>query len=333
MIDRVFDVSFSLAVPLRPSFTRLVAVVLAAALVCGCDQLAVQSPDSPDNSGGATTNVSSRGSDDDIIRIGSFNIQVFGQAKLAQDDVMNAIAEIALRFDVLAIQEVRSINQDVLPQLVQRINAKDADYDFIIGPRQGRTSSKEQYAFVFNRERLAVDERFVYSVDDPDDLLHRPPLVARFQAVRPASSQAFTFSLINVHTDPDEADWEVDVLDDVIKAVRNDGSGEDDVILLGDLNADPENMGHLAQMPEWIWIVQNEPTNVARTAIYDNILFHRRHTAEFTGAGGVFNFAKAFDLTQDQAERISDHFPVWAEFSIYEGTAPALASERSRTRR
>lgn len=306
------------------------SLVLLLLLGTGCDIEELTGGVGRD--GGDTHDVSAS-ADDDIVRVGTFNIQVFGQSKINKPDVMDVIAEIALRFDVLAIQEIRSIDQDVMPRLVELINSKDADYDFIIGPRQGRSVSKEQYAFVFNRDRLVVDDRFVYSVDDPDDLLHRPPLVARFQAVRPSSSQAFTFTLINVHTDPDEADDEVDVLDDVINAVRNDGSGEDDVILLGDLNADARHLGHLAQMPEIMWIVDEEPTNVARTHGYDNILFHRRKTAEFTGAGGVFDFEKEFDLTRDQAKVISDHFPVWAEFSIYEGASPALASGNNRTQR
>jgi deoxyribonuclease-1-like protein len=308
------------------------AVAFATLLVCGCDLIENASKED-DHGPDKTMDVSTQFSEEDIVRIGTFNIQVFGQKKLTKPDVMDTIAEISLRFDVLAIQEIRSTNQDVLPRLIELINAKNAQYDFILGPRLGRTVSKEQYGYIYNTARVAVDDRFVYSVDDPDDLLHRPPLVARFQTVGPSPSQAFTFTLVNIHTDPDEADLEVDVLDDVVNAVRQDGSGEDDVILLGDLNADSEHLGHLALLPEIMWIVSGEPTNVARSASYDNILFHRRQTAEFTGAGGVFDFMTPFELSRSQAEQISDHFPVWAEFSIYEGPAAALASSRNRETR
>lgn len=309
-------------------------IVFTVVFTVGCEieDITGDVPSDRDNDGG-TTNVSTEHNEDEIVRIGTFNIQVFGQSKLEKPGVMDIIAEIASKFDVLAIQEIRSIDQNVMPRLVELVNAKGYDFDFIIGPRQGRTTSKEQYAFLYKRNRIAVDDRFVYSVDDPDDLLHRPPLVARFQAIGPSTSQAFTFTLINIHTDPDEVHDELNVLDDVISAVRNDGSGEDDVILLGDLNADPDHMGDLAGIPEIMWIVSNEPTNVAGTKIYDNILFHRRATAEFTGVGGVVNFVDAFKLTRAQAEVVSDHLPVMAEFSIYEGVSPALASGRNRTRR
>ena len=48
-------------------------------------------------------------------------------------------------------------------------------------------------------------------------------------------------------------------------------------------------------------------------------------TVEFTGRGGVFDFLRHYNLRIDDALNISDHLPVWAEFSIFEGaTAPAV---------
>jgi hypothetical protein len=29
-----------------------------------------------------------------------------------------------------------------------------------------------------------------------------------------------------------------------------------------------------------------------------------------------------YNLSLDQALQVSDHFPIWAEFSVYEGVAP-----------
>ena len=74
----------------------------------------------------------------ETIRVGSFNIQVFGESKLAKPHVMRRLADIARRFDILAIQEVRSINQDILPTFVEMINENGARYDYVIGPRIGR---------------------------------------------------------------------------------------------------------------------------------------------------------------------------------------------------
>ena len=45
-------------------------------------------------------------------------------------------------------------------------------------------------------------------------------------------------------------------------------------------------------------------------------------TAEFTGRWGVFDVGRMFNLSPDQVQQVSDHLPVWAEFSAYEAAAP-----------
>ena len=40
---------------------------------------------------------------------------------------------------------------------------------------------------------------------------------------------------------------------------------------------------------------------------------------------------REFNLTLDQAIEISDHFPIWAEFSIYEGGQPGHVAARPGT--
>lgn len=255
----------------------------------------------------------------DSIRVASFNIQVFGVSKARKTHVMEILARIVRQFDVVAVQEIRSKDQSLLPQFVDLVNATGRYYDYAIGPRLGRTSSKEQYAFIFDRASVEIDRHQLYTVEDPDDLLHREPYVGWFRVRGPPNDEAFTFTLVNIHTDPDETDTELDVLDDVLRKVRDDGRNEDDVIILGDLNVDDRHLGQLGQFPGITWTVSGTPTNTRGTAQYDNIVFHRRATTEFTGRSGVYDFLREFDLTIEQALEVSDHMPVWAEFSIYEG--------------
>ncbi|MEK6236356.1 MAG: endonuclease/exonuclease/phosphatase family protein, partial [Planctomycetales bacterium] len=181
----------------------------------------------------------------EVIRVASFNIQVFGQSKLKKPRAMAILAATARNFDLLAVQEIRSAKQDVLPRFVELINAEGAQYDYAISPRLGRTSSKEQYAFIYNTKTIALDRHGMYVVNDPDDLLHREPFVAGFRTLGVPENEAFTFTLINIHTDPDETDQELDALDDVFASVQR--NGEDDVILLGDLNVDEYHLGELGR--------------------------------------------------------------------------------------
>ena len=165
-------------------------------------------------------------------------------------------------------------------------------------------------------------------MNDPDDLLHREPLVAMFRVRGPPPQQAFTFVLVNIHTDPHEADTEVDSLAQVYQVVRRSSAGEDDIILLGDLNVDEKHLGQLGRIDGVRPVVRNMFTNTRQDATYDNFLLHQPSTAEFTGRWGVFNYQQLFKLTPDQALQVSDHLPIWAEFNAYESATPGRVATR-----
>jgi deoxyribonuclease-1-like protein len=257
------------------------------------------------------------------IKIASFNIQDFGQAKSQKSEVMLTLAYIVRQFDVVAIQEISSQDQQLIPQFVALINqpmrAGDPGrfYDFIIGPRVGNSVAKEQFAYLFDSKKIICDKTNAYTIGDPENLISREPHVARFATLAPPES-AFTFTLINVHTDPDIMRTELDALAEVYRVVRRAGVDEDDVIMLGDFNADDVNLGRLGQIPG-IWpLIRGVFTNTRQNKLYDNIIMHQPSTTEYAGKSGVFDVVRQFNMTTQQAEAVSDHFPVWAEFSVYE---------------
>lgn len=260
----------------------------------------------------------------DAISIASFNIQAFGETKLAKPRVMDVLSSVVRQFDIVAVQEVRAKHADVLPRFVALINQDGSQYDYVLGPRLGRTTSKEQYAFIYDTTRVQIDRSSVYTVDDPADRLHREPLVTRFSTRTGANP--FTFTLVDIHTDPDEVRSEVDALGDVFRAVQNDGSREDDVILLGDLNADEHHLGQLARLSHIACAIGGQTTNTRGTHAYDNLIFDRKATSEYTGRSGVFNIVRELGLSLEEALEVSDHFPVWAEFQMHESPIGPAAS-------
>ena len=61
--------------------------------------------------------------EEEILRIGAFNIQAFGPTKSSKSDVMDIIARIIRTYDVVAIQELRDKSQTALPALIDLVNA------------------------------------------------------------------------------------------------------------------------------------------------------------------------------------------------------------------
>lgn len=293
------------------------SAIVIVCLLAGCDAQGVATAENS-NSVPATTVSSVSYSADETVTIASFNIQVFGTSKLNKPQVMDVLAKVVRRFDVVAIQEVRAKDDQIVPRFVQLINAEGAAYDFVIGPRLGRTNSKEQYAIIYNTARIALTPGSVYTVADPADYFHREPLVANFRFKGLPVGQGFSFSLVDIHTDPDEAGRECDALADAFVGVQRNGSGEDDVIVLGDLNADEYHLGRLGQLPNIAHAITGQPTNTRGTHMYDNLVFDGLATSEYTGRAGVLNLIREYGLSMEQALEVSDHFPVWATFSAYE---------------
>lgn len=259
------------------------------------------------------------------IRLGTFNIQVFGKSKLAKPDVMGVLADVARQFDILAIQEIRTQDDGHLDDFLRMVNQTGRQYRGVVGDRIGRTTSTEQYAFVYDSDIIEVVEGSVYTIQDPHDRLHREPLIANFQVRGPASREPFGFRLINIHTDPDETKTELDALADVFAVVQQSAS-EDDTILLGDLNVDVNHFGRLAYLPGITPVVRSQNTNTRGTSQIDNIVFDRRYTVEMTGQSGVMDLMKMYGLSQEDALKVSDHLPVWADFSMFESQRGPVAS-------
>ena len=276
------------------------------------------------------------------IRLASFNIQMFGDKKSSTRmrdgvDVMATLAQIVSQFDLVAIQEVRGGNSVPVERLVQLINTSGARYTATVSPPIGRTSQTECYAFVWDETRVEMVRDSGYVVQDTADRMHREPMVASFRAlaVPRAGHDPFSFTLINAHTDPDEVTAmatsnEINVLDDVFVRVRQyeyDRLGEEDCILLGDLNVDADNLQELAMIPNVFSIAGNTPTNTRRTKTYDHILIDGQMTREYTGRFGVIDLQSDLGLSETQALLVSDHMPLWAEFSAYEiPQTPAVAA-------
>ena len=261
------------------------------------------------------------------IRVASFNVQSLGDEKAANFEVMAVLAKILRNFDVISIQELRANRPNVLPSLVDMVNGGKGKYDYHVEPQVGSRQHTEQCAFIFNRDRVLLDREAVYTVDDPDNIMECDPLVGWFRARGPNPKTAFTFSMVNVHVQPNRR-HELDVLDDVLYAIRRDGRNEDDVILAGDFGADRSKLGQLGDLPGLVTAIV-EPTNTRGTAQRDNIITQLPATEEFNNRSGVFDFMREYNLSLEQALQVSDHLPVWAEFSTYEGGQPGRSASAS----
>ena len=256
-----------------------------------------------------------------LIRVATFNLSSFDQRKLGNRVVSDALIKVIPQYDFIAIQDVRAGSQGVLRELVDLLEKSGRRYEFAVASNVELEEVQQYSAFLFNAETIEIDVSDgakAHLVEDPQDRFRHQPLVAYFRVRGPDQRETFTFQLVNVHIDPDRAMTEGDLLDDVYRAVRARRPAEDDVILLGDFGVAPDTKGW-QKTPKFVASVTGMPTSYLSSQPIDNILLDRRATCEFTGVSDVTDLIRDFELTAEEARDVSDHLPVWAEFSPYEG--------------
>ena len=258
------------------------------------------------------------------VRIASFSLEAFGESKIKKAAVVETIARMIRQFDVIALQHIQSKQQNIVPELLDRVNQSDRRYDYCIGPRVGSQPNQQQYAFLFDTDRIETDRQQLYTIDDPQALVEFDPLVGWFRCKAVSIDKAFTFSLVNLRLDPLASDRELRLLPDLIRSVRQDGRSEDDIILLGNFGFSDSEMSSLQNIGMQ-FAIEGIPTTVTGEAMLDNIVFPIRATDEFTGRTGVVDFLRQLNLSIDQAFQISTHMPVWAEFFAAEGGSPGYS--------
>jgi len=250
-------------------------------------------------------------SSSETIKIMSFNIQIFGASKMAKPEVVGILVDIVSRADIIAVQEVRSFSIDPVEQFMALL---PATYKYVIGPRQGRTGSKEQYWVIYNAAKITVLEE--KSWPDEDDIFERSPYAVYFK-----TNGAFDFILINNHIQPRAAEKEIRTLPLVV-TYYVDLWKDPDVLVVGDFNADGQYFDSsllAAIFPgiEYKIIFTDEDTTLAKSHnTYDRFIITNSAIEDFTGKFGVIRFDEVYNFSgyNFSPRKVSDHYPIWAEF-------------------
>lgn len=314
----------------------LLSVLLLTSLFAGC--IDGDMPDLNNSTGNTTENItppvenetnnttqtppSENVSEKDQISIAAFNIQIFGQSKAAKDDVMDVLVKTIRRYDVVGVQEIRDSSGTSLPKLVEMINngtdenGKPYNYDYVVSDRLGRSSSKEQYAYIYDANSVFVaSEPLVYPEPDGTDPFEREPYMVTFRA----NNGDFDALFVLIHTKPDDAKNEIDELDSVVQYARTIYKDQENYVIMGDFNADGsyfnEKGDSALKSDEYVWIIGNDEVTTTKTKnTYDRIVITKSLEKYFTNTSGVFNYSAEYNLTPEETYAVSDHYPIYADF-------------------
>ncbi|XP_006862141.1 PREDICTED: deoxyribonuclease gamma [Chrysochloris asiatica] len=266
------------------------------------------------------------------LRICSFNVRSFGEAKKENQNTMDVIVKVIQRCDIILLMEIKDSNNMICPMLMEKLNGnsrRGTTYNYVISSRLGRNTYKEQYAFLYKEKLVSIKKSYHYD-DDQDgdeDVFSREPFVIWFQSPHTAVKD---FVIVPLHTTPETSVKEIDELVDVYMEVKKRWKAEN-FIFMGDFNAGCNYVRkkawkdiRLRTDPRFVWLIgDQEDTTVKKSTncAYDRIVLRGQEIVNSVvpKSNGVFNFQKAYKLTEEEALDVSDHFPV--EFKLQSSRA------------
>lgn len=277
---------------------------------------------------------------DQNLLLATFNIREFG-ARRRQGFAINALAEMCNRFDIIALQELRSQLGD-LKRLLKVLGPywKVLFNDPAGEPR--RPGNDERFAYLYDSRivrftgmaaELLISDDFLAAKGLPKGDMSVPwrtPYMASFRA------GTFDFVLLTVHIQWNSGGGikarakEIGMITRWIGKRQQDAKLYDpDIFVLGDFNIPGLGSAtfralrkHGLTVPPKLRTIK---TNLGKSKHYDQIAYYKENTDCTIGKVGVIDFYSAFfrkNMKKRQRERmtyeISDHLPLWMELRIKE---------------
>ena len=250
------------------------------------------------------------------LKLAAWNIRIMSDNSRT-DAELEAIARTLVDYDFIAIVELR--DEVVLKRTQEILLQMGKAYQYQLSPAVGR-GVKERYAFLYREDLVDVVEQGELYPDAADgiDNFSRDPYWATFRAGE------FDFSVIAVHViwgdtvGPRKA--EVRALADVYRYVQEANGVEEDVLLVGDFNRNPndaEAYGPIMAIPSMTRLFDlPQKSHIRDSSLYDNIFFQTDFVTEYLGISGIDKFDETDFGNDDKAANlaVSDHRPVWAVF-------------------
>jgi endonuclease/exonuclease/phosphatase family metal-dependent hydrolase len=288
--------------------------------------------------------------------IATWNVRYFGGAFaqwVAGADVrfmrdlhaVRCIADIIARFDVVALQEVRG-NAGALRHALQALGP---DWGLILTDiNRGSRGNLERMAFLFDTRKVVLSGLACELVIPQEELDERDPDKERKQFARAPYAATFrtgdkTFTLVSMHAVWAGSDGGIqDRLQELTAIAQwlhdwkhSRHAWDRNLIALGDFNIDHEGSrlyqafistglrmpDDLREVPRTIFSQPDRPNK-----LYSQIAWFAEHSdgGELPIRylrGGIFDFTtvalKSRGLNRRAlSSQISDHYPLWAEFSL-----------------
>lgn len=257
---------------------------------------------------------------DKSLLLASWNIKEFGHLSERLPEAYFYIAEVLARFDLIAVQEIKSKLDDLYR--VMKLLGSHWKYS-ITDITEGNDGNRERFAYIYDSRKVkpsGLSGEIVLwdSITKGSSIkqLKRTPAITGFKAGWKS------FAIINVHLQPGHNDEQTNkrkeeirlLLKAIAEKKRKNHLWNENLIILGDMNLYKEDdelvaLFHQNGFQEST-ALEGKNTNVSDTEVYDRIFYNQNDFFKMvqkengTPSGNVLD---VFDLVFTETQRLEYH--------------------------
>lgn len=246
------------------------------------------------------------------VKIISWNVENLGQSK--STTTINYIAETLKSYDVVALQEVVAGYGGIqaVAKLADELNRTGTKWEFVVSePTSSSAYKTERYAFLWKISAVKrigkawLEQKYATEID-------REPFFITFE------NQGKKFTVVNFHAITKSRQPETEIkyfkfLPDLYPDLN--------LIFLGDFNCPQSHtvfnplkkMGYVPLLIGQKTTLKKEVKNGDYLKSEFDNMFYSPKVKKY--ASGIIRFYESFETLAD-AKTISDHIPIWMEFSL-----------------
>ena len=252
------------------------------------------------------------------LTLASWNIRHLGRTKTDQD--IHDIANILRTFDIVAIQEVVAkdpAGAQAVAKIADELNRMGSKWDYQVSDPTKSPSVyiSERYAFLWKTSKVDIINR-AYLDKELEDLCFREPFVGKFRK----KGKTEPFYIVNYHSRKYTDSPEEEILHFIDYPER---LATDKILIAGDFNLDEKHaVWHPFYRDGFKSALKNQKTTLKTKCKGDDYLSHPIDNVYFT-PGIKMTQSGSVDLVKacgnlSRAREISDHLPVFIEFTLDE---------------
>ena len=248
------------------------------------------------------------------LKIMSWNIENLGKSK--SDYTLIFISNTIKNFDIIALQEVVAgyCGAQTVAKLADELNRSESKWDYVVSnPTTSSAYKTERYAFIWKTKNIKklgepwLEQKYNLEID-------REPFFCSFEYNKKQ------FTLVNFHAITKSKQPETEIK--YFKFLPQEYPLKN-LIFLGDFNCPQSHtvffpLRKMGYLPVFI----NQKTSLKRQCVNENCLASEFDNIWYNGTkitinkNGIIPFYADF-LSLQQARKISDHVPIFAEIELH----------------